>query len=100
MPAQELTLVQQAMTVISAILMYIIILVGVGPVVDMFVYEIIPEMDLLPWAQKMTNEFLIFGQWFYLLIKLAMAFVVLWFFLVIFQRYRYIRQEDEYDFYK
>lgn len=97
---QEMTLVHQAMAVIGGVIMYLIILIGIGPVIDMFVFEVAPSMDLCPWAQKLMNEILVFGHWFYILIKLAIALLILWFFLSVFQRYRYIRREDEYDFYR
>lgn len=94
------SLVYNAMVVISGVITYLIILLAIGPVLDMWIYEVIPMLDMIPWAQKMTSEFMVFAHWLYIYIKIIMALLILWFILGIFRKYRYIRQADEYDFYK
>jgi ethanolamine transporter EutH len=96
----ENSLVANSMVVISGIIMYLIILMAIGPVLDMWIYDVIPMLDMLPWAQKMVNEFIVFAHWIYIIIKLSIALFILWFIVGIFRKYRYIRQEDELDFYK
>lgn len=94
------SLIHTSMTVLSGIILYLIILMGVGPVLDLFIYEVIPSMELIPWGQHMVTELIEFAHWIYIIIKLSVALLILWFIVAIFQKYRYIRQSDEYDFYK
>lgn len=96
----NVTLTQAAIILINYIVFYFIILLALGPVVDLFTIEVPTMVPLSPWGQKMMGEFIIYGIWFYWVLKAILALVILWFFIYIIRRHRYTREGDEYDMYR
>lgn len=91
----NISVTQAAVILINYTVFYFIILLGLGPVVDCFVYDIALDLPLTPWGQEMMQEIIIFGQWFYWVLKAILAMVVLWVFIYIIRRHRYTRELDE-----
>lgn len=90
---------QAGALLIGSIIFYMIALLGLGAVVDLFVYDVAGELSYSPMAQVWLGDIIIYGQWFYFIVKALIAIVVLWFFIFIIKRHRYNRQRDEYDWY-
>lgn len=91
---------QAAAVLITSIFFYMILTISVGPVVDIFVYEIAGVLPLSATAQGWMNDIILFGSWWFHLIKLMIVIMIVWFFIFILKRWRYNRQVDEFDWYE
>lgn len=85
--------------IISAcgILMLIISLIGLGPIVDEFVW-IGGSFELSSWGQQYMPGFMIYGEWFYLVIRILGVMYLIWPFIYLLRRHQYrdlAPEEDE-----
>jgi uncharacterized BrkB/YihY/UPF0761 family membrane protein len=91
---------QAAGIMVCSIFFYMVYLIALGPVVDTFVFSLAGSLDLSPWGEARMMDVIIFGTWWYHLIKLSIIIIVIWFFIFIIKRWRYNRQVDEYDWFE
>lgn len=82
--------------VISAIGVFVMLVVtiAVGPVVDEFVI-LGGSFELTPWGQRLMGEFMVYGEWFYIMIKIVAIVFLAYPFIYTVRRHRYQRREDE-----
>jgi len=78
------------------ILVLLFTVFSLGPVVDTFVYEA-GAFPLSNWGQDMMPHVLIYGEWFYLIIKIVGFILCIYPFIYLFKRHRYTRDEDGFD---
>ncbi len=91
---------QAAGVLITSFFFYMMLTLTVGPVVDVFVYDVAGIMPLSMTAQGWMQDIILFGTWWYHLIKFMVVILIVWFFIFILKRWRYNRQVDEFDWYE
>lgn len=72
----------------------IISLVGLGPIVDEFVW-LGSSFPLSTWGQPLMKSSLIYAEWFYIVLRIVGVLTVIWPFIYIFRRHRYQDPEPE-----
>ena len=79
------------------ILMLIVSLIGLGPIVDEFVW-LGGSLEMSAWGQELMPGTLIYAEWFYLVIRILGVMYLIWPFIYLFRRHQYrdlAPEEDE-----
>lgn len=80
------------------ILLLIISLIGLGPIVDEFVW-LAGSFELSEWGLQYMPGTMLYAEWFYLVIRILGVMYLIWPFVYIFRRHRYHdrapEEEDE-----
>lgn len=79
------------------LLLLFISLIGLGPVVDEFVW-LGASFELSTWGQPYMTDTRIYAEWFYIVIRILGIMYLIWPFIYIFRRHRYHdpgQEEDE-----
>lgn len=97
--AEVESVTQAGAVLIGGIVYYMVSIFGIGSVIDVFLLDVAGELSFSPMAQRWLQDIIIYGQWFYFITKALIVILVIWFFIFIFKRHRYTRQQDEYDWY-
>lgn len=76
--------------------MLIISLMGLGPVVDLFVY-LGGTFPLTTWGQQQMPQILVFSEWFYIIIRIIALIFMAHPFIHVFKRHSYVDEpQDEF----
>lgn len=78
----------------TGVFMMLITTIAVGPVVDQFVV-LGGSFELSPWAQRMMGEVMIYGDWFYIMIRIVALTFIVYPFIYTVRRHKYQRPEQE-----
>ena len=70
------------------ILMVIVSTIGLGPILDEFVW-LVGTYDMSAWGQELMPGTMIYAEWFYLSLRILGVMYLIWPFVYVFRRHRY-----------
>lgn len=89
-------LTQALVISLIGIVMLLFDVFSLGPVVDTFIVTA-GSFPLTSWGQSMMPHVLLYGEWFYLIIKIIAVVFVIYPFIYLFRRHKYTNDDDMYD---
>jgi hypothetical protein len=93
------SLTQAGAVLITSVITYMLLLLTLGPFIDMWIFDVAGILPVGPWGQVQMAKILVVGTWIYRLIEFCIVFSFFWFFIFIIKRHRYTRQPGEWDVY-
>ncbi len=76
------------------VFMMLITTIALGPVVDEFIV-LGGSFDLSPWSQGMMGEVMVYGEWFYIMVKVVALTFIAYPFIYTVRRHKYRRPVDD-----